>query len=161
MHAGFIPWGSIPYYPMANTSVDLDAHPRIRNDRVDMGAYEFQETTIDSTHGLPVSIPTEWLYRYRGWQGVMGYVDLAVMQGANGMPLWQSYVAGCNPTDKDSKFVTFIEMDGNDAPIISWTPDLGSNRVYVVEGKTNLTDATWHSLTNNGTRFFRVKIGVP
>jgi len=28
-----------------------------------------------------------------------------------------------------------------------------------IKGKTNLTDKSWHSPTNNASRFFRVKVG--
>ena len=46
-----------------------------------------------------------------------------------------------------------------------WAPDLDeggtkSERVYTVEGKTNLLDATWGP-TNESTRFFRVKVEMP
>lgn len=57
-----------------------------------------------------------------------------------------------------------IEMDGGE-PIVTWTPDLNeggtkNERVYTVEGKTNLVDQSWGP-TNEATRFFRVKVGMP
>ena len=46
-----------------------------------------------------------------------------------------------------------------------WAPDLDeggtkSERVYTVEGKTNLVNRYWGP-TNESTRFFRVKVEMP
>ena len=46
-----------------------------------------------------------------------------------------------------------------------WAPDLDeggtkSERVYMVEGKTNLVDRSWGP-TNAASRFFRVKVEMP
>ena len=48
---------------------------------------------------------------------------------------------------------------------VRWTPDLNeggtkSERIYTVEGKTNLGDGAWGP-TNESTRFFRVKVSMP
>ena len=48
----------------------------------------------------------------------------------------------------------------NGMALVAWTPDLGAARVYVVEGRTNLTDGVWGT-TNSGARFFRVNVGMP
>ena len=45
-------------------------------------------------------------------------------------------------------------------PMLTWTPDLGTARVYAVEGRTSLTDAAWGT-TNSGSRFFRVRAELP
>jgi hypothetical protein len=49
----------------------------------------------------------------------------------------------------------------NDAPRVTWTPHLGAARLYMVEGKSALTNAAWLSPTNAATRFFRVKVSMP
>ncbi len=78
---------------------------------------------------------------------------------ANGRAAWECYVAGLDPTDAASEFRVGIEfVDG--APAITWSPDLGTNRVYTVQGKDSLTDATWGA-TNGTSRFFRVKVEMP
>ncbi|MDD4019287.1 MAG: hypothetical protein PHV28_15250 [Kiritimatiellae bacterium] len=43
---------------------------------------------------------------------------------------------------------------------MTWTPNLGTARVYKVDGKTNLTDGSWGA-TNGASRFFRVKVSMP
>jgi len=48
----------------------------------------------------------------------------------------------------------------NGAPVVTWTPNLGTDRAYTVEGKPALTDATWGA-TNGTSRFFRVKVELP
>ena len=49
-------------------------------------------------------------------------------------------------------------------PCISWSPNLNTNgevRVYIVLGKTNLTDAAWVCPANAAHRFFKVKVEMP
>ena len=87
------------------------------------------------------------------------------------MTLWQSYVAGCDPTKKDSRFLitNFVVNAESRVTAFGWTPNYekypnpwtGTTNVYIVEGKTNLADVMWHSPTNSGTRFYRVKVGLP
>ena len=79
----------------------------------------------------------------------------------NVMYVWQDYVAGTDPTDTNSVFTAKVEMvDG--MPVVTWEPKLGAGdealRSYTVYGKTNLTDAAWHSPTNEASRFFKVDV---
>lgn len=67
------------------------------------------------------------------------------------------FIAGTSPTNSSSQFLADI-VNGNGAPRIVWNPDLGESRQYIVEGKTNLSDADWHSPTNASSRFFRIKV---
>lgn len=47
-------------------------------------------------------------------------------------------------------------------PVVSWMPDLGTARNYMVEGKANLPDeGVWSAQTTPGMRFFRVRVGLP
>jgi len=149
---------------------DLDGKVRILNGTVDMGAYEFGKDWVDAEDGVPVKVPFTWLDPYLTWKGVtMGYAPRALSQGANEMTFWESYVAGCDPTNSASRFlITNFVMTGSAITAIGWTPDYeavpeprtGELRVYTVEGKTNLTDSVWIP-TNSATRFFRVKVSMP
>ena len=50
------------------------------------------------------------------------------------------------------------------ADSIFWLPNLNTNgteRIYTIWGKTNLTDAEWMSPTNSGHRFFKVEVELP
>jgi uncharacterized repeat protein (TIGR02543 family) len=78
----------------------------------------------------------------------------------DGHAAWQEYVAGTDPTNRASVFTAAIAVS-NGAPFVTWTPDLGAERLYTVEGKARLTDAAWASPTNAASRFFRVKVGMP
>ena len=145
--------------PFVVGTVDLDGKPRIRDGTVDMGAYEYDK--LRPAPGIPVPIPFDWLDLYLGWGGLWDYAGLANATGANGYPVWQSYVAGLDPTDAGSKFRIFnFRTDGTEVTALDWTPHR-SDRTYTVWGKTNLTDALWHSPTNSGTQFFRVKVKMP
>jgi ribosome-binding factor A len=54
-----------------------------------------------------------------------------------------------------------MRIDGNrGSPHVTWTPDLGTARVYSVAGKTNLAEGAWGA-TNGASRFFRVKVDLP
>jgi hypothetical protein len=77
----------------------------------------------------------------------------------DGMSTWQEYVAGSDPTNHESVFRSLIAIS-NDNTRITWTPDLGSARVYTVLGRTNLTDGVWGP-TNSSSRFFRVNVDMP
>jgi len=64
--------------------------------------------------------------------------------------------------------ITNIVVDAQaGSPVLHWSPDYehdpdpAKRRKYTVWGKTNLTDASWHSPTNSGTRFFKVDVRLP
>jgi len=140
--------------------VDLDGKRRILGDRVDMGAYEHEK--LRPTLDIPAPLPVDWLDSYLGWQGILGYEDLALSQGANGYLFWESYVAGLVPTDAASKFrITNFGVADDAVSTLKWNPHR-DDRVYTVWGKTNLTDTTpWYTPTNSGTRFFKVRVEMP
>ena len=79
----------------------------------------------------------------------------------NAMYVWQDYVAGTDPTDTNSVFTAKIDLV-DDRPTITWEPKLSATqeaqRIYTIYGKTNLTDAVWHSPTNSSSRFFKVGV---
>ncbi len=93
------------------------------------------------------------------------YEAAAKADAANGVnKVWECYVAGLDPTSATNRFLTQIAVT-NGTVDVRWTPDLNEGgtknlRVYTVEGKTNLLDATWGP-TNESTRFFRVKVSMP
>ena len=84
---------------------------------------------------------------------------------ANGADkVWQCYLSGVSPTNATERFLAHIAVTNGTADVW-WTPDLNeggtkNERVYTVEGKTNLVDQSWGP-TNEATRFFRVKVEMP
>ncbi|MCL1856425.1 MAG: hypothetical protein FWF84_02120, partial [Kiritimatiellaeota bacterium] len=126
--------------------------------------------TLAETALTPIPVPYTWLDQ---WQDDIAddeaYEALAKTRGANGVTLWESYVAGLIPTNATSRFlITNLVMNGTTIPALDWTPNsetvpepwTGTVRVYDIEGKTNLTDDAWVP-TDSGTRFFRVKVSMP
>jgi uncharacterized repeat protein (TIGR02543 family) len=110
----------------------------------------------------PVPVPYSWLNQYPVILSIAGgnYEQAALIDtDQDGMVTWQEYVVGSIPTNGDSLFHSLIGMSAGN-PWISWTPDLGTARVYIVNGRTNLTEGVWGP-TNNGSRFFRVKVQMP
>ena len=77
--------------------------------------------------------------------------------GAN--KVWECYVAGLDPADPEEKFLAEVFLDENGEPQVSWTPDLSQDRVYVVDGKSALSD-DW-GVPDGESRFFRVRVAMP
>jgi uncharacterized repeat protein (TIGR02543 family) len=77
----------------------------------------------------------------------------------DGFFAWQEYVAGSNPTNRTSAFRAMISFS-NGVRLVTWSPDLRPDRIYTVQGKTNLTDAAWGP-TNSASRFFKVYVEMP
>ena len=85
--------------------------------------------------------------------------------GANGLPLWQSYVADLDPTNSESKFRAFITIESG-VPKVTWDPGLGNEkRTYRTFGATSLGVAEeWDDLTGKSTEgynFFKVTVELP
>jgi Divergent InlB B-repeat domain/Metallo-peptidase family M12B Reprolysin-like/Viral BACON domain len=118
--------------------------------------------------------PLWWLANY----GYTNAFETAVsVIGANGMPLWQSYVAGLNPYDPNSRFL----LSGRSTPdgtgyVLNW--NTVTDRVYTLWSSSNLSDGfapvpgatnlpwTIQSLTNpiDGAppwRFYRMEVQKP
>jgi hypothetical protein len=89
------------------------------------------------------------------------FEPMAQLVGANGRSLWASYIAGFNPTnEEDNQFVVSISVT-NDMPYLSWTPNLGSAREYVIFGTESLASPNWQpvdDLSTTAAKFFRVSI---
>ena len=117
----------------------------------------------EATSTTPVPVPYAWLDREAATILAANggdYEAAALATAANGEnAVWECYVAGIDPEDATAAFLAKIEIvDG--AARISYDPDLGDARIYLVEGKETLDDETWSS-TNGATRFFRVKVSMP
>ena len=116
---------------------------------------------VRASYLTPEPVPYAWLDEYRLGDGSEdGYETAALATAANGAnKVWECYVAGLSPTNATARFEARVDMvDG--APVVTWDPDLGAARDYVVEGKTNLVDRSWGP-TNESTRFYRVKVKLP
>ena len=115
--------------------------------------------TKETTQATPAEVPFAWLSGHGlgtdgNWDGA------AFAPAANGIDdVWQCYVSGIDPTDPAARFIAAIEMVEGE-PDIRPLPDLGTNRVYVVQGKDVLEEYDWGP-TNAASRFFRIKVAIP
>ena len=105
------------------------------------------------------------------------YEEKATETAANGHKVWECYVAGEDPTDKDSRFTATIKMGADGKPIVSWKPPLNGEdadgagiregvRSYSVYGKQTLDDAAeeWTPVAEGDEGkylFFKVGVGMP
>ena len=85
----------------------------------------------------------------------------AAGNGANGHPLWESYLVGLDPTDAASQLTVMIRMEGG-KPVVEWKMARQQNLEALgyscrVKGKANLSDPVW-SEGVSGHRFFKVFI---
>ena len=104
------------------------------------------------------------------WAG-MRFLGM-MMIGKNGCPIWESYVAGLDPENPDSRLTVKIAMIGG-KPVVTWEPALnGKNadgtcvregvRLYQLKGSTNLKD--WSPVPDGREgefNFFRVGVSQP
>ena len=115
---------------------------------------------VTMTTAAPV--PYQWLEPYVLKYGGGDYETAGNASGANGGALWESYVAGLDPDDPDSRLLAMIEMKADGSPEVSWDPDLRNAdppRKYTVLGKQSLDDASWTVVTEENLdqmKFFKV-----
>ena len=87
---------------------------------------------------------------------------LAEEEGDNGYLVWESYVAGLKPTDKNSKLFAYIRFGAGGGVAIDWEPDHRTNRVYTLLGKPELDAPGWTEFPTNAIpsnmQFFKVKV---
>ncbi len=88
-------------------------------------------------HGTPIP----WLIYY----GFKTNFAAAELIATNGLPLWQDYVAGLNPTNANSKFTVSTAFAPGQTPQIIFSTVAG--RTYRVETATSLD--TWAVLRDN------------
>ena len=118
------------------------------------------------TTTTPVPVPHDWLDAYVAEFGGGDYETAANAKGRNGVSLWESYVAGLDPTDAASQFTAIITMGADGKPVITWQPDLRTAnppRTYVEYGKANLGDKDWTPVTDANRaamRFFKVGVEI-
>jgi hypothetical protein len=109
----------------------------------------------------PVPVPYAWLDQYPILLTLSGgaYEDAANADiDGDGHMAWEEYVTGSIPTNRLSVLLTHIAFS-NELPWITWSPDIGTSRVYTVNGKSNLADPVWGP-TNSSSRFFKVKVDM-
>ena len=134
--------GDSPCIDMGNNryvagETDIRGNARIQGGIVDLGAYEFTlptELGNVPVEGTDAAVPVEWL-------GAYGYVNedstpeslqpIMAQVGDNGIPLWESWVAGFDPWDPDSELVADIHVgEDGEVEVIAGkrVPDLFVNR---------------------------------
>lgn len=79
--------------------------------------------------------PLWWLASHGFTQDVEAAVTTL---GANGLPVWQSYIAGLDPTDPASRLRLGLDRIGSDL-VLNW--NTVSGRVYTIWESTNLTSS--------------------
>lgn len=135
----------------------------------------YGEPEADVTSMTPVAVPYSWLEEYATeiLESTGGNYDAAAnSNAANGIPVWQCYLAGLSPTDTEAEFQVKSVSIVNGEVIIEWDPDLNDNgtkmaRHYTLLGKRLLTDGDWSEIPSDadmdaeGWRFFRVRVGLP
>ncbi len=184
---GFVAPGGGVY--AAGTMVELLATPHTYYRFV-----EWQGDVFGTNNPLPLALHTNLTVRAifdeirttnyptpYAWLAEHGYTNdmetVVTRTGANGFPLWQSYVAGLNPNDPQSqlRIAAAPTLDGAGC-VLRWNPV--PDRLYTLWSGTNLTGAfsplpgavdlpaAIGSVTNainttEGGRFYRLEVRKP
>lgn len=110
------------------------------------------------TSGSEVPVPFGWLAAYYPGTPFSGYEALAAQKGDNGYFVWQSYVAGLDPTNAASAFKADIRFE-NGMPVVSYSPKLAAGeagrRRYTVYGKKSVADSVWTEVPQGKEADFR------
>ncbi|MCL2104291.1 MAG: hypothetical protein FWH21_04450 [Kiritimatiellaeota bacterium] len=125
-----------------------------------------ESVTITVTQAPPstsseVPVPHTWMQTYFPNADSGAYDAIANSDGTNGVPVWESYVADLDPTNKTSRFLITNLVVNADSQVtaLDWTP-YRPDRTYKVWGKTNLTDSAWYYPINGASRFFKVSVDL-
>jgi len=108
----------------------------------------------------------DWLAPYVATFGGGDPVSAATAKGANGLALWESYVAGLDPTDATSQFTADITVSANGEVTVTWKPDMRDGnppRTYTTYDRASLTEGEWTPVTEankTGMRFFKVQVEI-
>jgi hypothetical protein len=83
---------------------------------------------------LTTNYPTPWWWLAangftQNFENVVGTI------GSNGMPVWQSYVAGLNPNDPGSQLRLWLNSAAENTVVLHW--DSVTGRVYTVWSSSN------------------------
>ncbi len=157
-------------FPTGTTTVTVTARDAENN----VGSAAFTVTVT------PLTSAEYWRYAYFGTAANMGIAADTADPDGDGFDNLFEFVAGLDPTNPASRFsIRLAAVPG--APMdtaIVFNP-VFAGRAYVVKYKTNLTDATWMTLTNfstndtgskrtvtdlsasPGSRFYQLKITLP
>ena len=121
---------------------------------------------IVTSDGEPVAVDKTWLEGNASlFLAAAGgdYETAAESVAANGMRVWECYVAGLDTTDPDSRFKVAMEMKEG-LPVLTWRPNLNEeieSRIYTIYGKQTLNGEDWTTPTNSLHRFFKVSVALP
>lgn len=160
-------WGKVTFdLPAATNELvwtyrkdDMDELGKTGQDAAYLDQIEYElDENFQSTKKTDVPVPYQWL-RDSGVDLSDGYEKAATAIGANGFAVWESFVAGLDPTNENSKFTAKIEMkDGR--PVVTFDPDLGDARTYKTYGKEKLSDEWIYPITD-ACRYFTVTVEYP
>ena len=101
-------------------------------------------------------IPYNWLVLNGVTNGDAGAMQAAEMGSADadgdGVPNWQEYFAGTQPTNPASKLIIVSQDINGGAPTIKWIGTTNALAKYSIELASNLSSNNWVTITNNLTR---------
>jgi len=88
---------------------------------------------------LTTNHPTPWWW-LASYGYTTGFETAVTTMGSNGIPLWQSYIAGLNPNDPNSQLRLLLTPGANGSGVVlNWTSVAG--RVYTLSSGTDLMGA--------------------
>jgi len=95
-------------------------------------------------------------------EAMANYTTGKLMVDGSESTWWQEYLMGTDPNNTNDFFTVNIAVT-NDIPYLSWRPDLGSERLYLIMGVRNLDDE-WElvdDLDKTDCKFFKIGVELP
>lgn len=136
-------------------------------------AGEYVRISAQETGGQTLAVGPEWFDAYPTFEAKFGTDFANTLRTRSGkrdcanneLLVWQDFVAGTDPTDKEDVFTASVTMVGG-KPVISYTPELSAEetakRVYTTYGKKSLTDGSDWEVVEPGTEadynFFKISV---
>jgi len=101
-------------------------------------------------------------YAYITCETMAMYTSDKKLPDGEAITWWQEYLVGTDPNSGDDYFTAGIVVT-NGIPYISWSPDLGGERLYLIMGTRNL-DEEWElvdDVKSTDCDFFKVGVDFP
>jgi len=106
-------------------------------------------TNVFAADLSPSNTPNWWLAQYNLTNGGLSFTQAETNTAGSGIPVWQAYIAGLDPTNPTSQFTVWIAQ--SNGTTIVWVPTIvptiqEGSRFYTIENTTNLVIGPWTAI---------------
>ena len=108
-------------------------------------------TNVFASDLSPSNTPNWWLAQYGLTNGGISFAQAETNMDRGGIPVWQAYIAGLNPTSPTSQFTAQIAKSNGQTVV--WVSTIvpstqEGSRYYTIENTTNLVIGPWTAISS-------------